>query len=91
MRFADMAFRQHGSGFSVTRRQKHQNSLIYFKCSYCKLIYKKTLNDKSKKMIEIPTLIATAASAIGLFDKIADQVQRFIRKMHLQKFRPNTE
>lgn len=31
-------------------------------------------------MIDIPTLIATAASAVGLFDKIADQVQRFIKK-----------
>ncbi len=31
-------------------------------------------------MIDIPALIATAASAVGLFDKIADQVERFIRK-----------
>jgi hypothetical protein len=31
-------------------------------------------------MIDIPSLIVTATSAVGLFDKIADQVKRFINK-----------
>jgi hypothetical protein len=31
-------------------------------------------------MIDIPTFLTTATSAVGLFDKIADQVKRFIKK-----------
>jgi hypothetical protein len=39
-------------------------------------------------MIDIPTFIATATSAVGLFDKIADQVKRFIKKENPQTAPP---
>ena len=39
-------------------------------------------------MIDIPAFITTATSAVGLFDKIADQVKRFIKKENPQTTPP---